>query len=116
MAEYFAFADIKYNFDKGLTQNPMRKLLLVLLLASATYAVASAQRGRKDQPEEPPKSLIQQVSDDYAAFYRNGGVFEKLYLMTDKPYYSAGETIFFSGFLLHATFLTRFSSSEILRP
>ena len=114
MAEYFAFADIKYNFDKGLTQNPMRKLLLVLLLASATYAVASAQRGRKDQPEEPPKSLIQQVSDDYAAFYRNGGVFEKLYLMTDKPYYSAGETIFFSGFLLHATFLTRFSSSEFI--
>lgn len=92
----------------------MKKLLLLTLFVPLLFPEVSAQRRRGEEPVEPPKSFIQQVSDDYAAFYRHGGVFEKLYLMTDKPYYSAGETIFFSGFLLHATFLTRFSSSEFI--
>ena len=32
--------------------------------------------------------------------------------MTDKPYYSAGETLYLSGYLVHATLLTRNSASR----
>ena len=88
-------------------------LLLSLLLCAAT---AFGQRGKnaKIAPEPDTRTFQQRVYDDYMEFYRNGGIFEKLYLMTDKPYYSAGETIFFSGFLVHATLFTRFSDSEFI--
>ena len=69
----------------------------------------------------PTLSFAERLEHSYREFYNSGGVFEKLYLMTDKPYYSAGETIFFSGFLVHATLLTRNSSSmfvyaELISP
>ena len=88
-------------------------LLLSLLLCAAT---AFGQRGKnaKITPEPDTRTFQQRVYDDYMEFYRNGGIFEKLYLMTDKPYYSAGETIYFSGFLVHATLFTRFSDSEFI--
>ncbi|MBQ7856364.1 MAG: hypothetical protein IJ348_04545 [Alistipes sp.] len=95
-------------------------LLLVWLLG---VGIASAQRHKdsKDSKESeaveaqtPPKNFVEQLREDYAQFYRSGGVFEKLYLMTDKPYYSAGETLYFSGFLVHATLLTRISDTEFI--
>ena len=90
---------------------------LPILLALALPVAALCQRTKRNAPTlpvEPPKSFSQQVYDDYTEFYRNGGVFEKLYLATDKPYYSAGETLYFSGFLVHATLLTRFSDTEFI--
>ena len=90
---------------------------LPILLALALPVAALCQRTKRNAPTlpvEPPKSFAQQVYDDYTEFYRNGGVFEKLYLATDKPYYSAGETLYFSGFLVHATLLTRFSDTEFI--
>ena len=95
------------------------KLLKSLLILSALSLPFSAlcQRTKRNAPTlptEPPKSFSQQVYDDYTEFYRNGGVFEKLYLATDKPYYSAGETLYFSGFLVNATLFTRFSDSEFI--
>lgn len=97
----------------------MRKLksLLLLSLLLCSVATVSGQRGKnsKNIPEpEDTRPFRQQVYDDYMEFYRNGGIFEKLYLMTDKPYYSAGETMYFSGFLVHATLFTRFSESEFI--
>lgn len=93
----------------------IKSLLLSALLALSFAAFGQrAKRHNIDTPAEPPKSFAQQVYDDYAEFYRNGGVFEKLYLATDKPYYSAGETLYFSGFLVHATLFTRFSDSEFI--
>ncbi len=41
------------------------------------------------------------VLDKFLNFYTNG-IDEKLYLQTDKPYYSAGEQIWFKGYLLNA--------------
>ena len=86
-------------------------LITLLLLLSAT---AFGQKN-KQLPESvltPTKSFAQTLSDSYELFYRSGGVFEKLYLMTDKPYYSAGETLYLSGYLVHATLLTRNSASR----
>lgn len=41
------------------------------------------------------------TSKAFLDYYKHGGVQEKLYLVTDKPCYSAGEKIYFSAFLLN---------------
>lgn len=41
------------------------------------------------------------TSKAFSDYYKHGGVQEKLYLVTDKPCYSAGEKIYFSAFLLN---------------
>lgn len=54
-------------------------------------------------------SFAQLASGDFRAqterafldYYQQVGLQEKLYVVTDKPYYSAGESIYFSAFLLH---------------
>jgi hypothetical protein len=45
---------------------------------------------------------------------RQGKPIEKLYLQTDKPYYSVGDTLRFKGYLLNADFLTPAQSSGLL--
>lgn len=99
-------------------------LLLILIMFSTPLIFAQKKGGKNPLPEElmtPTLSFAQRLESSYKEFYQCGGVFEKLYLMTDKPYYSAGETIFFSGYLVHATLLTRNSSSmfvyaELISP
>ena len=39
---------------------------------------------------------------------------EKLYLATDKPYYSAGDTIYYSIFLVNSIFFDRYPSSRFV--
>lgn len=94
----------------------MRRILSFFLVLALGCTVASAQKKAKqaELPQEPEKTFVQKAREAYTNFYDGGGVFEKLYLMTDKPYYSAGETIYFSGFLVQATMLTRISASEFI--
>ena len=97
----------------------MKRFLSILLLVSLFCGTeASAKRRNTQQlPEEmlsPTKTFAESLRDDYTHFYNSGGVFEKLYLMTDRPYYSAGETLYFSGYLVHATMLTRNSASNFI--
>ena len=56
----------------------------------------------------------QYTSDAFLDHYKHGGLQEKLYLITDKPYYSAGDTVWFSAFLLHSVFFTRFTESAFI--
>ena len=67
----------------------MRKFVLFLntLLIAAT---ASAQQISKEQ-----------VLDGFARMYANS-LHEKVYVMTDKPYYSAGERIWLRGWVVDA--------------
>ena len=101
------------NYEK------MRRLLLsfALMLLAGTSLAQRAKNSSEAAPQQEtvvPKNFVEQLRDDYTEFYQKGGVFEKLYLMTDKPYYSAGETLYFSGFLVHATLLTRISATEFI--
>ena len=42
------------------------------------------------------------VTSSFINYYTRCGMPEKLYLVTDKPYYSAGDTIYFSAFLVNS--------------
>ena len=95
----------------------MKKSLLLLLLALVSLSLAAQRRRGEQLPEallSPTKSFAQTLSDSYQNFYNSGGIFEKLYLMCDKPYYSAGEVLYFSGHLVHATLLERNSASKYI--
>lgn len=92
----------------------MKRLLSFITLLFVISFAAFGQKTNQlpDAMMSPTKSFAQTLSDSYDLFYRSGGVFEKLYLMTDKPYYSAGETLYLSGYLVHSTLLTRNSASR----
>lgn len=55
-----------------------------------------------------------QITEAFLNHYKHGGLQEKLYLVTDKPYYSAGETVWFSAFVLNSLFFTRFTESSFI--
>ena len=83
----------------------MRKTLLTILIALQTLAVGA-------KTEETFSEMLSKRFVDYYA--TGGGIQEKLYLATDKPYYSAGDTIYFSAFLLNSIYFDRTTDSKFL--
>lgn len=88
--------------------------ILALVVSDMAIAQKSSKRHVGQTADQPQKSFVELLREDYDIFYKNGGFFEKLYLMTDKPYYSAGEVMYFSGFLVQSTLFTRISDSEFI--
>ncbi len=114
-----AYAKNSICMDRGKVLTILLVALVAAVLAPAAYAsedgaARRSARRRAAAPSAPEKPFAERVQEDYIAFYTAGGIFEKLYLMSDKPYYSAGETLHYSGFLVHATLLTRFSRTEFV--
>ena len=68
----------------------MKKILLVfwLLLMAAMVSAQDAEPKSVLQPMQ--ESSYERLLDGFARMYANG-LQEKVYIMTDKPYYSAGE-------------------------
>ncbi len=83
------------------------QLLIVMLLASTGFSIAAKKRSKEDVVTQTKKSRdvkgdqTENLYQCFVNFYENG-IDEKLYLQTDKPYYSAGEQIWFKGYLLNA--------------
>ena len=82
----------------------MRKTILTLLIALQAIAV-----GAKTE-----ENFSDMLSKRFLDYYSGGGIQEKLYLVTDKPYYSAGDTIYFSAFLLNSIYFDRTTKSKFL--
>ena len=61
-----------------------------------------------------PNNFGMSTSLAFAEYYKHGGVHEKLYLVTDKPYYSAGDNIYFSAYLLNPVLFTPAVESSFL--
>ncbi len=70
----------------------MRKFYLVLFQLIVVLNVAVAA---------DPQEYFTKVSNSFLEYYKFG-IDEKLYVQTDKPYYSAGESIWLKGFLVNA--------------
>ena len=50
------------------------------------------------------------VTSSFINYYTTGGIQEKLYMVTDKPFYSAGDTIYFSVFLVNSIYFNRITA------
>ncbi|MFI3282098.1 MAG: MG2 domain-containing protein [Rikenellaceae bacterium] len=73
----------------------MRTLYILLFQLLVVMNIAVAQ----EATEAPDFNT--QVANSFMEYYKYG-IDEKLYLQTDKPYYSSGESIWFKGFLVNA--------------
>ena len=54
------------------------------------------------------------VTSSFINHYTTGGLQEKLYVVTDKPYYSAGDTIYFSAFLVNSIYFGRTTDTKFI--
>ena len=88
-----------------------RSIILLSILAVSVLHHVSAQQPANNA-ESP--DFTESVSEAFVNYYKHGGLQEKLYLVTDRPYYSAGETIYFSAFLLHSIFMTPLDGSSFI--
>ena len=86
--------------------------ITILILAMFSPVVVSAQR--LPVPNTPQVSFVDFVTSSFVNYYINGGVQEKLYVITDKPYYSAGDTIYFSAFLVNSIYFARTTDTKFI--
>lgn len=89
-----------------------------LTLPFATFA-QSQQPPQPQHPQAATSSIIKTGFTDFVTscfinYYATGGVQEKLYLATDKPYYSAGDKIFFSAFLVNSIYFNNTTETRYI--
>jgi uncharacterized protein YfaS (alpha-2-macroglobulin family) len=92
----------------------MRGVKKIALFVVATIApmIVSAQALSKANTE--PVKFTDFVTSSFINYYTTGGVQEKLYVVTDKPFYSAGDTIYFSAFLVNANYFNRTTDTRFI--
>ena len=93
----------------------IKNLFLTLWLLVATLTGASAQT--KEAPVVEPNSANgfgMATALAFGEYYKHGGIQEKLYLITDKSCYSAGDSIYFSAYLLNPVRFTPAVESSFL--
>ena len=78
-------------------------LAVAMLLATLITPISiSAQELWKGNTA--PVNIPDFVTSSFINYYKAGGMHEKLYVITDKPFYSAGDTIYFSAFLVNSIY------------
>ena len=83
-------------------------VLVLSLVALISPMSLSAQELSKTNPA--PISF----TNSFSNYYTTGGVQEKLYMVTDKPFYSAGDTIYFSAFLVNSIYFNRATETKFI--
>ena len=63
--------------------------------------------------QSTPSAFSEQTFQRFVSMYEKG-IAEKLYLQLDKPYYSAGENIWFKGYLVNAVTLAPMRQSRYI--
>lgn len=85
-------------------------VVAVALMLSPMAVVAQALPA----PNTMSMSFVDFVTSSFVNYYTNGGVQEKLYVVTDKPYYSAGDKIYFSAFLVNSIYFDRTTDTKFI--
>lgn len=81
------------------------KCLVIVLFSGDVAGVVMAQG--------PPKTSISKIMSSVNTFTNNLAI-EKLYLQTDKPYYVAGDTLWFKVYLFDASYFNASAKSGVL--
>ncbi len=90
-----------YKFRE--TKNVVKTVLVVFTLIGLTSFF----------PEEKNQEFTEEIVSNFKDYLLQS-IEEKVYLQTDKPYYSAGENIWFKGYLVNAVTLQPQSLSQYL--
>ena len=83
--------------------------LLAIMLAPLSLSAQSL-----DKANTEPMNFSHFVTNSFINYYTTGGVQEKLYVVTDKPFYSAGDTIYFSAFLVNSIYFNRTTDTKFI--
>lgn len=83
-------------------------LFLVMMLPSEVSAQALSAMNHSQT------RFTDFVTSSFINYYTTGGIQEKLYMVTDKPYYSAGDTIYFSAFLVNSIYFGRTTDTKFI--
>ena len=94
----------------------MKRIYAIVLLLAVMVAPmhSSAQALSKANQVQEPVSFSNFVTNSFINYYTTGGVQEKLYVITDKPFYSAGDTIYFSAFLVNSIYFNRTTDTKFI--
>lgn len=83
----------------------MRRVIIYIVILLQCAVVSGASK----------EAFSDLISKRFVEYYATGGgIQEKLYLTTDKPYYSAGDTIYFSAFLINSIYFERTTDSKFI--
>jgi hypothetical protein len=97
------------------------RITIIVFLLISLFQGFSANKNLKNTTNKTSQSSPQKIEQDFAQIIANRFTNqwynfsqEKVYLQTDKPYYSAGEDIWFKGYLVNATTIEPVSKSQFL--
>lgn len=92
----------------------MNRILGMFLGVAAMLAPLSLSAQSLSKANAAPINFTDFVTSSFINYYTTGGVQEKLYVVTDKPFYSAGDTIYFSAFLVNANYFNRTTDTRFI--
>lgn len=92
----------------------MKRIYAVVLLLAVLVAPMRGLAQAQPAPSATPVNFTDFVTSSFINYYTTGGVQEKLYLVTDKPFYSAGDKIYFSAFLVNSIYFNRTTDSNFI--
>lgn len=75
-----------------------KQLYLILIMCCCVCGWAQAQNSESTAMATPDQAMVDKLLEQIQSYPQ-----EKIYLQTDKPYYSAGDTIWFKAYMLHAS-------------
>lgn len=84
-------------------------IMLIALMSSSTISAQALSSANNTQT-----GFSDFVTSSFINYFSRGGVQEKLYLATDKPYYSAGDTIYFSAFLVNSIYFNNTTDTNFI--
>ncbi len=92
----------------------MKRFFRAIWLLAVVLAPLSLSAQSLDKANSVPMNFSSFVTNSFINYYTTGGMQEKLYLVTDKPFYSAGDTIYFSAFLVNSIYFNRSTDSKFI--
>ena len=92
----------------------MKRFYKILAALTILVTPLSLSAQALNKANQAPADFSSFVTNCFINYYTTGGVQEKLYLVTDKPFYSAGDTIYFSAFLVNSIYFNRTTDTKFI--
>ena len=92
----------------------MKRFYRVTWILATLFAPLSLMAQSLDKANTVPVDFSSFVTNSFINYYTIGGVQEKMYVVTDKPFYSAGDTIYFSAFLVNSIYFNRTTDTKFI--